>query len=415
MGTIKLPAYVRPKTLASGAIGYFWELPTWAKPPAKRHGKTCPIVSTPLGTDVAAMFEKAEAINAAFKGWREGEGTQLIRGSVRWLFAWYREQDKFKKNGFETRRGYEDMMRLVADCPMKSGGTFGDRAAGKVDTVVADRLYKKLKPRGLRQATYAMQVCRIIWNIAKRNRPHTGIAANPFASMGLVGSKGGNRDTTREEYDLYRKHARALGYQSMATAAALAFELAARAWDVFGYEDPDGKKARGFPWVGYRPGVSITYQQSKGGKIMTLPLSDKQQIDGTWQTVALYPDLEEELGRTPRTADLIVVEERSGLPYKKRRVSNVHREICNAAGLPTDMKFTGFRHGAATELGDAGETDMRPITGHTELSTTAIYNKANAVKARRIGAARRAYVEGLSERDSGITSEPEAEKETKNG
>lgn len=64
-----------------------------------------------------------------------------------------------------------------------------------------------------------------------------------------------------------------------------------------------------------------------------------------------------------------------------------------AAGLPKDMTFTGFRHGGASELGDSGEDDIRPISGHVVLGTTAIYNKANQIKARRIVRNRRGYID----------------------
>ena len=48
------------------------------------------------------------------------------------------------------------------------------------------------------------------------------------------------------------------------------------------------------------------------------------------------------------------------------------------------MTFTGFRHGGSTSIGDAGETDIRSISGHAKLDTTAIYNKASQEKARKI-------------------------------
>lgn len=128
-------------------------------------------------------------------------------------------------------------------------------------------------------------------------------------------------------------------------------------------------------------------------KLITIPLFEI--IDGG--KVMLYPELEEELGRTPRAGFQIVLEERNGLPYTERRMSTVHREICDAAGLPRDMTFTGFRHGGATELGDAGIEDLRPLTGHDQTSTTRIYNKANERKARIIAAKRREHIAMLEE------------------
>jgi len=209
----------------------------------------------------------------------------------------------------------------------------------------------------------------------------------------------GNRPTSRTEYERYRDKARELGFESMATAAALSFELVQRVWDAFGIPDPAlpaGARARlnkdrGIKWEDYRPGISITVRQSKTRKPITIPLFD---VTGEGERIALYPELEEQLSRVrpAQATGLIVVEERSGKPYKHRRMSTVHRQICDAAKLPKEMKFTGFRHGGATEIGDAGEADIRSISGHSQLNTAAIYNKASQEKARRIARLRREHI-----------------------
>jgi hypothetical protein len=78
-------------------------------------------------------------------------------------------------------------------------------------------------------------------------------------------------------------------------------------------------------------------------------------------------------------------------------MSTIHRKICVEAGLPKEMTFTGFRRGGSTEPGDADIADIRPITGHKELSTTAIYNKINERKARSIALKRGQYLTQLDE------------------
>ena len=412
---IKLPKYVgKPKELADGTLAYYWNRPTWAKPPAMRHGRTCPIVPSALGSDVAAMFTKAEAINEAFEGWRAGRVSTLPTGTVHWLFIWYREQDKFKNCSAKTRHDYKQMMDLLSDFPMKVG-TFGARPAVKVDGVVADTLYKKLRGRGERQATYAMQVCRLVWNWAIRHRTVTKIEYNPFAKMGLnsVAEKG-NRPTSRAEYDLYRETARDMGYQHFATGAALGFELCQRVTDVFSFEDEKGQPARGFMWDDYRPGDSITLTQSKTGKLHTIPLTAPASDDSDADEIALYPALEEELARTDHIGEQIILDPRNGLPFSPRYASTIHRRICDKAGLPRDMTLTGFRHGGSTEIGDMGEADPRAITGHTELKTTAIYNKASAAKARRIGLDRLAFITEQT-RTVGTPSERVSEQDIAKG
>lgn len=401
-GWVRLPAYVRATKRAGGEIAYYWELPPWARPvrnpdgtmtPVVRDGRRHALTNTSLGTDLAAAIAKAEALNQLLAHWRTGEGgNAMAKGTVEWLFAWYREQARFKKNAAKTRSDYRRLMDMLAAFETKAGSPpLGKRMAAKVDASVADKLYAKLRARGERQATYAMQVCRLVWTWAVRHHRVTGVKENPFAGMGLKSTSAkGNRATSRAEYDLYRATAREMGFQSMATAAALSFECCQRVWDAFGFTDSDGQEHRGIEWAGYEPGKQIALVQSKTGNAVVLPLT----IAVGDELVRLYPDLEDELERTPRTASVIVVEERSGEKYKERRMSSVHRAICERAGLPKDMTFTGFRHGGITEVGSVS-ADVRPISGHATLDVTRIYNKATADKAREIAVARRAHIAAL--------------------
>jgi hypothetical protein len=412
MGTVRLPAYTRRTRLASGQWAYFWELPSWARPTKDpktgkpvsrvRHGRPCPVMSTALGTDTAEAFSKAENLCEALKEWRTGTGQRTVtKGTVDWLFIWYREQERFKSKAHKTRVDYRQQMDRVAAFEPKKGQPLGKKAASKIYASDADRLYEKLKPGGVRQATYAMQVCRLVWKWAVRHKNVTGVTDNPFSGMGLVSTtKRGNRETSRAEYDLYRETARKMGYQSMATAAALCFECCQRVWDAFGFEDPDKVKRRGIEWAGYKPGVEIALIQSKTGNAVTLPLFVVVRgEDGKPESVPLYPELEDELARSHAVAaagaETIVLEERNGLKYTTRRMSSIHRKICVEAGLPKEMTFTGFRHGGITELGASGEDDVRAVSGHKTLAVTAIYNKATTEKARQIALVRRQHIERL--------------------
>jgi len=162
---------------------------------------------------------------------------------------------------------------------------------------------------------------------------------------------------------------------------------------VFGFGDPDKKVVRGFYWEDYQPGEQVAVIQSRTGKAITLPLVDGKGADA----VELYPELEAELARTPRTEDaereMIVRDERTGKAYGIDYMQKLHKRIRTKAGLPKDLRFTSFRHGGLTELGDSGEVDIRAVSGHTEIKTTKIYDKANREKALRIARARREHIE----------------------
>jgi len=398
LSSVRLPSYVQVHKRAGGGNAYYWVRPKWASPPALRYGKPCPIESSPLGTDLADAITRAEALNASFREWREGKDmVKLVPGTVTWLFNWYRTQEKYTELRAITRTGYLLAMSMVEAMEMKVGH-FGTRMVTLVDAPAADMLYKKAREKhGERQGAYMMQVCRLVWNAAARPgySKITGVKANPFAAMGIKAStskgKGkGNVAATRAQYDAYRAAARDMGRQSMAAAAALCFEGCQRVFDAFGFVDPDGRIDRGVKWRGYVPGKSLALIQSKTGNEIDIPLVD--EIDG--ELVHLYPELEEELARTPRgnSVDLIVRDERTGQAYTKDYMNKLHRRIAAKAGLPATIKFTSFRHGGITELGDSGSDDVRAVSGHITLDTTRIYNKASQEKARQIATRRRDHI-----------------------
>ena len=394
MAKVRLPHYVRPKKLAGNKIGYFWERPTWAKPPAERNGRTCPVDSEPLGTDLAAAWAKAEILNAALDEWRIGLSVKPVEGTVAALFGWYRGLERFKALKFKGRRDYRAMMDKLESFPLKST-TLGQRQAAELTAAHADALHRAIeKKHGQRTAVYAMQVARRVWNEAIRHKKLKG--PNIFSRMGLSSkAKKGNRATSRKEYDLFRATAREMGIQSMATAAALSFELVRRQRDVFGFLfDENEEAAPRIAWEDYQPGEQIALQQGKTGDRQIIPLRGDQDPAASGQPgPLLYPDLEEELARMERGAGHIVINEATGQRYTEDEAGRVFRKIRDKAKLPKGMTLTGFRHGGATELGDAGVYDVRPVSGHRTLQQTSTYNKVTEGKARSAGTKRRHFIE----------------------
>lgn len=422
---IKLPRNMRPKPLAGGGVAYFFELPPFARPkvvgkgrdrrriPAERHGTPCPVESQALGTDLAAAIGKADNLNATLDEWKVGAEAPPTRDTVGWLFAWYRTKDRFKILGAEVRKDYRRHMDTLEAVKLKTT-TFGKLEVAKVKSEHADALYKHLQPIvGKRQAAYCMQVARRCWYEWLRDNK----GANPFARMNLdMEAEQGNRPTSREEYDRFRTAAREMGMQSMATAAALSFELIRRVSDVFGFI-PAGEEEEipgGIYWEDYRPGVSIGVRQHKTGARQLLPLrgdpdqaSDDPEIRDKGRR--LFPELEAELERTPRgdpdsvvkgkPMTMIVVRDDDRRRYTEKTANTAFHKVRVAAGLPEGMTPTGFRHGGATELGDAliiagvEDPDLRPMTGHKTKAMVDIYNKITQAKARALATARRLVIE----------------------
>ena len=395
---IKLPRYLRAKKLRSGGTAYFWERPTWAKPPAEKYGRRCPVDSEALGADLASAIGKADLLNAALDEWRLGVAGKPAEGTVQALFAWYRNHDRFKEASFRTRRDYREKMEIVAHVQLKTT-LFGQRRAAEINASHADALYRYLvKERGKRAGAYCMQVCRRVWNEAIRAKKVKD--PNPFSKMGIkMTAQKGNRANTRAEYDLFRATAREMGIQSMATAAAISFELLRRVTDVFGYiMDPEDEE-RGFFWEDYTPGEMFVMRQGKieDAPPQYIPLRGAPDPESDDPAVRergalLYPELEAELARMPRGKGHIVINEATGRRYTEAEAIRTWRRIRTKAGLPKEFTMTGFRHGGATELGDAGVYDIRPVSGHRTLQQTATYNKATQEKARAAGTARQRHV-----------------------
>ena len=417
MAKIKLPRYVRAKRLKGGVIGYYWEPPVWADPKhatsrdekkrrlALRNGRTCPVQAEALGTDVSEVFAKAERRNLAFDEWRLGVEMKPVEGTVRWLFAQYREHERFKDAAAGTQNNYRRYMGVLERIQLRTT-TFGEMRIDAVRAAHADALYRGLKAaQGARAAAHCMQIARRAWYEHIRD---TG-APNPFARMNIkMKAKKGNRATSREEYDAFRAKARELGLQSQATAAALSFELVRRVSDVFGYAVKGDDDPGGIYWEDYVPRDRIALRQHKTGLEQIIPLrgapdptADDPEVKA--RGPLLYPDLEEELARTPRgQPDIeidgrpftpIVLRESTGRRYTEKTANTDFHKVRMAAGLPEGMTPTGFRHGGATELGDAGIEDIRPVSGHKTRAMADIYDKITEKKARRVGEARRAHVE----------------------
>jgi integrase len=124
----------------------------------------------------------------------------------------------------------------------------------------------------------------------------------------------------------------------------------------------------------------------KTGEMVSLPLFDE---DGT----ALWPELMGRLDAAPRRGTLIVTRDEPdrnrkihlpwGEDYFRHRVAAIR----TAAGIDTDVKFMGLRHGGNTAAADAGLTDaqMRALSGHRSAEMVQLYAK-QTTKQRQMGA-----------------------------
>jgi hypothetical protein len=130
--TLPLPRYVIAKHLATGATGFYFNVPTLYR----RLG--CSIPNEPLGTDYATACGvdggggRAAALNALFDEWlaaKTGEPLPSIAryGTVDWLFREYKASIRFlEKVSQRSRPDYERSMLMVADMVTIRGDRVGE-------------------------------------------------------------------------------------------------------------------------------------------------------------------------------------------------------------------------------------------------------------------------------------------------
>jgi hypothetical protein len=124
-----LPRFVIVKTLASGAMGFYFNIPTLYR----KLG--CTIANEPLGTDyIAACGEdgnsgRAGSLNALFDEWNtkrkggQATGRLAAYGTVDWLFREYKQSKAYlEKVAPRSRPDYDRTMLLIADIVTKKKG-----------------------------------------------------------------------------------------------------------------------------------------------------------------------------------------------------------------------------------------------------------------------------------------------------
>ena len=388
------PRYMVPRRLKSGATGYYWVPPTWAK----RDG--CALEVEALGSDYGSAKRRCdELLNPQLDAWRKREeippaSNNTASGTFDWMVAIYKSSPLYQKLAVKTRKSYDAALKLASQHKLKDGRTFGRLPLTSITPGAADRLYDRLKekPDGgerVRSAVLSVTVCKRAWNVARRDKPKIVPWKNPFDKMELSYEPKPTRPVTYDELVRFVTAADEAGEGSLGTAAMIAYYWLQREEDI----------VKRFSWSHYRPvdapDVARIFHH-KTGELVDIPLLDE---DGT----PLWPELMERLDTAPRYGTLIVTRDRLDrrrrvhLPWKedyfRHRVANIR----DAAGIAFGAKFMGLRHGGSTESGNAELTDaqIRALSGHTTAAMTALYTKST-MRQRRAGARKR-----LEERTKG--------------
>jgi hypothetical protein len=371
-----LPRFVRIKTLASGAVGFYWDLTGYYR------GLGCSIPGEPLATDyVTACGEdgnggRAGALNALFDEWRRGRSGEPVEGLVRfgtvdWLFREYKQTKAYlEKVSQRSRRDYERTMLLVTDFITKKGDRVGDRKIKAITPVSADKIYERIitGPRGLRprQGEKVVGLCARAWSVVHRLYPDVFNQDVPNPWRGVTKNrrtKAVKPAATREQVYAFAKAAIEIGYPEAAAAAVICFEWLQR---------PENVLAGYIRWTDYRgreAPTAIRIFHHKTGAVVLHPLQDG---DGT----LFYGDAEGVLAKVPRRGIPMILHEtrdktevgraRPTKLYSASGMAKLVRRLRSEADLPTTFTLDACRHGGMTELEEAELTDGqgRALSAH---------------------------------------------------
>src|SRR5262249_25880966 len=140
------PKLMVAKRLKSGAVGYYWDVPSWAKT------KGCRLGSEALGADYAIAKQRCdEVFNPQFDAWRVGTSLKLVLsdrplvGTFDWLVATYKALPKYTRRPTKTRKSYDSALRLVSQYRLKDGRRFGTVSITSIKPATADVLFDKLR------------------------------------------------------------------------------------------------------------------------------------------------------------------------------------------------------------------------------------------------------------------------------
>jgi hypothetical protein len=386
--------------------------------------KGCTLGSEALGGDYArAKHRSDEVLNPQFDAWLSGNSPKTIGtdrsavGTFDWMVSIYKALPKYTRRPAKTRKSYDSALRLVSQHKLKDGRLFGGLPIASIKPATADVLFDKLrtvqeavfdsdgKPsigdngaplmhvrERTRTAVLAMVCCRIAWNWARRDKPDIIPASNPFTGVDMGRYKATpTRPVTHDELLRFVKAADDAGDASIGTAAMIAFYWLQREIDII---------AR-LSWVQhYRPKESPNIARiyhHKTHELVEMPLYDE---DGT----ILWPELMTRLDAAARRGTLIVMRDKPDrrrktyLPWKEDYFRHRVAAIRVAAGIDSEAKFMGLRHGGNTEGADADLTDaqLRALSGHKTATMTILYAR-QTMKQRRDGARKRLVARSKTE------------------
>lgn len=309
-------------------------------------------------------------------------------GSVAMLVRFYRDhpQSPYRKLKYNTQKIYDQHINILRD-------VVGKRRLSTLTGVDFLAWYDKFAADGKGQLTLVstahklMNMFRIAvsWGVVLE-LPHAARVRDILSEMRFAKPEARKTFLSYDQAVAVIEKAHEMGMPSIALAQALQFELTMRQKDVIGEYLPKGAPAdsdivyNGQRWVN---GLLWSHIEADG---VLRKKTSKTGAEAVFE-LARYPLVVQEVARWrgPKQGPMII-DERSGLPYRNERFSKRWREIATKAGVPKDVYNMDSRAGGVTEATDAGAPleMVRHHATHSDARTTARYSRQTLAKTQAV-------------------------------
>jgi hypothetical protein len=357
------------KTKATG-LTFARGKPIWrASRPAAKAGFRPKWVSLAyLADDEAALVARCHRLTAEMNEWLFGRTGRdaTFDGTIRSVMNFWQVEPSSPYHALEasSRHPYDVYARMIIE-------TVGERRVDALDGRDLRRWHAQWsapleqggRPR-LAAARMALIVLKTALTFAATCRkPGCADLRDILRDMRFSGPRPRTEAPTAIEVSAARKAAHELGHGPAALAYALQFEGAIRQWDVIGKWVPlSDKKAsviidRNEKWVG------PMWSQIDEHLILRYVPQKTQFTSGAQVVLDLnkLPMVVEELAKVPVGARRgpLILNARTGLPYKSETFRDLWRKAANRAGIKTSVWNRDLRAAGVTEGRQAGAPNGR--------------------------------------------------------
>jgi hypothetical protein len=341
--------------------------------------------------DYAALGERCRAEWAKMEAWLADERPALVfDGTFASLIELYSSDEESPYNDLRhrTQRTYDQQLKLLKR-------SVGARRIDRLNGEDFRRWYRKLRepksaghPPRIARAHGCMTMLRILFGYGQMlGLPNCDKLKGILAEMRFKDAPPRKIVITYDQVIAFIQKAHELGRPELALAQALQFEGTLRQIDVIGEWVPDPEQPSRTRWAN-----GLLWQHFRDYALVKETTKTGQEADIDFK---LYPLALAELKRVPSDLRVgpVIIDSRTGQPFKERRFQKDWRAVARAAGIPDDVLNRDSRAGGVTEGSDAGADleHLRHHASHSSAVTTARYSRKTLAKTRAVAQLRVAH------------------------